>query len=68
MCHGKTAASNAYGFDYASDFHGYYLISSNGGSWSCIDKNKNNKVRAFKFSQGEVIECTVIFGNGPKDV
>jgi len=55
MCHSKTAANSSYGFDYGGDFHGYYMISSNGGSWTCIDKNKNNKIRTFKFVQGDVI-------------
>jgi hypothetical protein len=49
MCHSKTAAKYNYEFKFDKDFHGYYMISSNGGSWSSIDKLKNNKVRTFKF-------------------
>lgn len=55
MCHAKTAASFSYGFKFDAEFHGYYMISSNGGTWSTIDKNNNNKVRTFKFGQGDVI-------------
>jgi hypothetical protein len=57
MCHAKTAANSAYGFSYQAAFHGYYMISSNGGSWSSIDPKKNNLVKAFKFNQGDVVDC-----------
>jgi hypothetical protein len=33
------------------------MISSNGGSWSSIDADKNNVVKAFTFSTGCVIDC-----------
>ena len=57
MCHSKTVANSNYGFNYQSAFHGYYMVSSNGGTWSTIDPKKNNVVKAFKFNQGDVIEC-----------
>ena len=31
------------------------MISSNGGVWSSIDSNKNNKIKAFKFGRGDTI-------------
>ena len=50
MCYQKIAADNNYEFDNYQDIgHGYYMISSNGGSWSHIDAEKNNIVRSFKF-------------------
>lgn len=62
MCHYASVTSQSFGFNYASINHGYYMISSNGGTWSCIDPKKNNVVSAFKFVQGDIIECEVIFG------
>jgi hypothetical protein len=62
MCYSKLAAISNYGFNYQSINHGYYMISSNGGSWSSIDSSKNNVVKAFKFGQGDVVECEVLFG------
>ncbi len=67
MCHAKTAANANYGFNYQSSFHGYYMVSSNGGTWSSIDSKKNNVVKAFKFAQGDVIDCEVTFGKEPND-
>ena len=67
MCHAKTASESNYGFNYNAAFHGYYMISSNGGSWSPIDGKKNNVVKAFKFVQGDVIECEVVFGSNMED-
>lgn len=61
MCHRSTAANSQYTFHYLSLPHSYYMISSNGGSWSTIDTNKNNIVRAFKFGAGDVINCEVFF-------
>ncbi len=55
MCHSKTAANSNYGFDFKGPFHGYYMISSNGGTWSTIDSTKNNVVRTFKFTQGDIV-------------
>jgi hypothetical protein len=52
-----------YTFDFQGQSHGYYMISSNGGSWSSIDPKKNNIVRAFKFGVGDVVECEVVMGN-----
>lgn len=62
MCHSKTAANSNYGFDFKAPFHGYYMVSANGGTWSTIDSTKNNLIRTFKFGQGDIIECEVIFG------
>lgn len=62
MCHYQTVTNFGYGFDFKGPFHGYYMISSNGGTWSTIDSTKNNVVRAFKFKQGDIIDCEVIFG------
>jgi hypothetical protein len=67
MCHAKTASKYNYEFRFDKDNHGYYMISSNGGSWSPIEKAKNNKIRTFKFKEGDIIECRVVFGKGHKD-
>ena len=62
MCHISTVINSKYAFDYQLTPHGYYMISSNGGSWSSIDTKKNNVVRTFKFGAGDVINCEVFFG------
>lgn len=55
MCHIKTAFQNDFEFDYKNIGHGYYLASSNGGSWSNINSKINNVRKSFKFDQGDVI-------------
>lgn len=49
MCHIKTAVKNNFEFNYQNTGHGYYMISTNGGSWSNIDSKLNNIVKCFKF-------------------
>ena len=48
-------------FKYNKIGHGAYMISANGGSWSHSSANFNNKVKAFKFQQGDIISCIVNF-------
>lgn len=55
MCHQKTAINNGFVFNYDQLGHGYYMVSSNGGSWSHIDDDLNNVVRSFKFTTGDTI-------------
>ena len=60
ICHGKTAAEKGYKFDdFESQGHGYYMISSNGGSWSSTDPKANNIVNNWAFKGGDVIDCYV---------
>ncbi|KRX06241.1 HECT-domain-containing protein [Pseudocohnilembus persalinus] len=51
----KTVMKNNYGFKYAELNHGAYMISSNGGSWSSHQEEYNNCVKAFRFSNQDVI-------------
>eukprot|EP00919_Chromeraceae_sp_WS-2016_P041575 GHVR01099067.1.p2 GENE.GHVR01099067.1~~GHVR01099067.1.p2 ORF type:complete len:100 (+),score=8.25 GHVR01099067.1:1287-1586(+) len=55
LCHQKLITDSNYEFNYQQQGHGFYLISSNGGSWSSIDKDYNNVVKAFKFVTGDII-------------
>jgi hypothetical protein len=55
MCHMNTALEQNYVFSPYNVGHGYYMISSNGGSWSSIDSKANNVVKGFKFIQGDII-------------
>ena len=62
LCHKSVVLTNNYQFNYSTLGHGGYLISSNGGtliwyigSWSSIDKKKNNVVTSFKFSKDDTI-------------
>jgi hypothetical protein len=32
------------------------MLSANGGSWSNISDEKNNKIKAFKFVKGDIIK------------
>lgn len=55
MCHREVVRGYQYGFNYSHTGHGAYMVSSNGGSWSNINQEQNNKVRAFNFNKGSVI-------------
>ena len=56
MCHPKLVASQNYGFKFSSIGHGAYLVSANGGLWSHTKEENNNKVKAFKFVKGDIIQ------------
>jgi hypothetical protein len=58
MCHKNTIIKNDYGFPYSTIGHGSYLISTNGGTWSNIDADKNAIVNTFSFTLDDTIICT----------
>ena len=35
------------------------MVSANGGSWSNISEEKNNKIKAFKFVKGDIIKIDI---------
>ena len=45
----------SYKFNYTKAFHGSYLVSANGYSWSHSDTNFNSKYKGFCFSAGDVV-------------
>ena len=47
-----------YGFPYSTTGHGAYLISTNAGTWSSLEANRNNLVSAFRFALNDTIICT----------
>lgn len=49
MCHKNIVVGKNYGFNFSSLGHGAYMVSSNGGSWSNISNDYNNKVKVQKF-------------------
>jgi hypothetical protein len=63
--------SKNYGFNFSQLGHGGYLVSANGGSWSHLKEDQNNKVKSFKFVKGDIVqitmnivEKTLLFKNG----
>lgn len=59
MAHRNILKSKNYRFDFKKLGHGAYMISANGGTWSSTMADLNNKVKAFKFQEGDVITCIV---------
>jgi len=51
--------SKSYGFTFGQIGHGAYMVSANGGSWSNIAEDKNNKIKTFKFVKGDMIKIEV---------
>ncbi len=52
----KTVANKNYEFDnYEQTGHGYYMISSNGGTWSNHDSEVNNSIKGIIFKTGDII-------------
>jgi hypothetical protein len=45
MCHSNIVKSKKFSLDYSQIGHGCYLISSNGGTWSTLNEDLNNKVK-----------------------
>ena len=71
VCHPKIVKSKNYGFNFSQLGHGGYLVSANGGSWSHLKEDQNNKVKSFKFVKGDIVqitmnivEKTLLFKNG----
>ena len=61
MCHRNTVKNNGYAFNFGKVGHGAYMVSSNGGTWSNIKDEENNKVKAFKFGENDIIGVKVDF-------
>lgn len=61
MCHRNIIKNNDFKFNYGSTGHGAYMVSSNAGSWSDKDNDKNNKVMAFDFYDKDTITVRVNF-------
>jgi hypothetical protein len=59
VCYREIVKSNHYQFTFDNIDHGAHMISANGGSWSCHEASSNNKVKAFKFGQDDVICVTI---------
>lgn len=59
VCYRNIVKSNHYQFTYDTTDHGAHMISANGGSWSCLEPSNNNKVKAFKFGQDDIISVTI---------
>ncbi len=55
----KITEENEFKFDPYSINHGAFMISANGGVWAHQNPELNNKVRSFKFEEGDIITCIV---------
>lgn len=49
VCHRKIVSSKKFEFEYSGK-HGSYMISANGGSWSHLETDYNNKVKVLVFN------------------
>ena len=59
MGHQNVLEKNKFIFDYKNIGHGCYMISSNAGTWSHVNEDLNNKVKAFSFKEGDTITCII---------
>ena len=57
--HRKVVENNSFVFKNGKIGHGAYMVSANGGTWSHINVEFNNKIKSFRFKQGDVISCIV---------
>jgi len=58
MCYKNIILNNNYGFPYSYPGHGAYMISSNAGTWSTLEADRNNLVMAFRFTRNDTVICT----------
>lgn len=59
VAHRKVVESNQFIFKTGKIGHGAYMISANGGTWSHTNAEFNNKIKSFRFKQGDIISCLV---------
>lgn len=59
ICQQKTIVNANYKFNYTQTYHGSYLISSNGYSWSHSQPQFNSHQNAYNFLEGDTIKITL---------
>ena len=59
ICLQKVIVNAGYKFNYTQTFHGSYLISSNGYSWSHSQPQFNSVQNAYNFVEGDTVKITL---------
>ena len=62
ICLQKIIVNANYKFNYTQTYHGSYLISSNGYSWSHSQIQNNSCQNAYNFVDGDIIKVTLNLG------
>lgn len=58
ICLHNVIVNGNYKFNYTQNFHGSYLISTNGYSWSHSQTAFNSAQKSFIYSEGDVIKIS----------
>lgn len=56
--HDYIVTNSKYKFNYTKNYHGSYLISANGYSWSHSQASYNSALKSFIFGEGDLIKIT----------
>ena len=59
ICMQKIIVNANYKFNYTQTYHGSYLISSNGYSWSHSQTQFNSHQNAYNFLEGDIIKISL---------
>jgi hypothetical protein len=58
ICLHDVIVSGNYKFNYTQNYHGSYLISTNGYSWSHSQTAFNSAQKSFSYAEGDTIKIT----------
>ncbi len=58
ICLKNLIVNSSYKFNYTQNYHGSYLISANGFSWSHSQTAFNSAQKSFNFVEGDVVIMT----------
>jgi hypothetical protein len=55
ICLKEAIVKAGYKFNYTMPFHGSYLVSANGYSWSHSQPESNSSCKSFTFGEGDTV-------------